>query len=236
MHANATYPRLDESLLSHVPPFAGLDRTDIRTILDQALSRHLDAGVTVFEEGADAECFYILLDGYIRVVRYTPGGDQVIMLHIPPGQLFGIAAALERSTYPATAITASDSIMLSWPSALFGDFKERYEGFASATYKTVGERLVERNDWLVALATKRVEQRVAKALLQMSRQSSRTVAQGVEIAFPISRQDLSEMTATTLHTVSRLLSGWEKDGVIKSRRKRITVCSVERLQELAEAD
>jgi len=229
-------PLLDESLLSHVPPFAKLERQQIRAILDQASSRHLDAGTTVFEEGADAERFFILLDGYIRVVRYTQNGDQVIILHIPPGQLFGIAHALGRTTYPATAITASDSITLSWPSALFLVFEQRYQGFATETYRTVGERIMERNDWLITLATQKVEQRVAKALLQMSRQSGRAVARGIEIAFPITRQDLSEMTATTLHTVSRLMSAWEKDGIVKSRRKRITVCEPQLLKELAEAE
>jgi len=89
---------------------------------------------------------------------------------------------------------------------------------------------------LITLATQKVEQRVAKALLQMSRQSGRAVARGIEIAFPITRQDLSEMTATTLHTVSRLMSAWEKDGIVKSRRKRITVCEPQLLKELAEAE
>lgn len=234
MDDRETYPRLDESLLSHVPPFARLDRKQIRSILDHALSRHLDSGTTVFEEGADAEHFFILLDGHIRVVRHTPEGDQVVLLHIPPGQLFGIAQALGRTTYPATAITASDSIMLSWPMSLFGDFQARYEGFTDATYKAVGDRITERNDWLVTLATQKVEQRVARALLQMSRQSGRAVEQGVEIAFPIGRQDLSELTATTLHTVSRLLSRWERDGIVKSRRKRITVCDLDQLQRLTE--
>lgn len=227
-------PRLDESLLSYVPPFSRLERAQIRAILDQASSHRYDAGTTVFEESAEATHFHILLDGYIRVVRYTPEGEQVIVLHIPPGQLFGIAQALGRNTYPATAITASDSIVLTWPSALFNDFKARYEGFATETYKTVGERITERNDWLVTLATQLVEQRVARALLQMCRQSGRTVAHGVEIAFPISRQDLSDMTATTLHTVSRLLASWGKDDIIRSRRKRITVCDPERLQMLAQ--
>jgi len=236
MQRDKACARLDESLLSHVPPFARLDRQQIREILDQATSRQLDAGATVFEEGADAERFFILLDGYVRVVRYTAGGDQVIVLHIPPGQLFGIARAIGRTTYPATAITASDSILLSWPPNLLDDFSERYPGFSTETYKTIGERISERNDWLITLATQRVEQRVAKALLQMSKQSGRAVAQGIEIAFPISRQDLSEMTATTLHTVSRLLSSWEKAGIVRSRRKRIVVCDSEALQRLAESE
>ena len=219
-----TLPRLDESLLTHVPPFSRLERRQIRTILDQATSRRHDEGATIFEEGAPAERFYLLLDGHIRVVRTTPTGDQVIALHIPPGQLFGIARALGKETYPATAVTATESIALSWPMRLWDGFVADYDGFATETYATVGKRIGEMNDRIMEMATQAVEQRVANALLRLVNQSGRKVEGGIEIAFPITRQDLSQMTGTTLHTVSRLLSGWEKEGLVKSRRKHISVC------------
>ncbi|KIT15741.1 cAMP receptor protein [Jannaschia aquimarina] len=219
-----TLPRLDESLLTHVPPFSRLERRQIRAVLDQATSRRHDEGAMIFEEGAPAERFYLLLDGHIRVVRTTPTGDQVIALHIPPGQLFGIARALGKETYPATAVTAAESIALSWPMRLWDGFVAEYDGFATETYATVGKRIGEMNDRIMEMATQAVEQRVANALLRLVNQSGRKVDGGIEIAFPITRQDLSQMTGTTLHTVSRLLSGWEKEGLVKSRRKHISVC------------
>lgn len=218
-----TLPRLDESLLTHMPPFSRLSRDQIRQILDLATSRRYAEGMSVFEEGAEAERFFMLLDGYIRVIRITETGEQIIALHIPPGQLFGIAKALGRTTYPATAVTASESIVLSWPMQLWDSFTA-YDGFATETYKTVGARLGEMNNRIVEMATQQVEQRVANALLRLVNQTGRKVEDGIEVDFPITRQDLSEMTATTLHTVSRLLSSWEKNGLVKSRRKRIVVC------------
>lgn len=226
-------PRLDESLLTHMPPFKKLDRSQIRAVLDQAVCRRYDAGVTVFEEGAEAERFYMLLDGYIRVLRITPEGKQVIVLHIPSGQLFGIASAFSRTTYPATAITATECLGLSWPMGLFQRFSGLYDGFATETYKSVGQRLGEMNTRLVELTTQHVEQRVANALLRLALHNSHSVSDGVEIDFPITRQDISELAATTLHTASRLLSAWERDGIIKSKRKCIVVCDQTRLSDLA---
>ncbi|MGC1503866.1 MAG: Crp/Fnr family transcriptional regulator [Sulfitobacter sp.] len=226
--ANAL-PQLDESLLSHVPPFSKLDGRQIREILDQASARRYDTGAAVFQEGHDAERFYMLLDGYIRVVRITPNGDQVIALHIPAGQLFGIAKALGHTTYPATAITASESLVLSWPTRLWDGFAGQYDGFATETYKVVGTRIGEMNTRIVEMATQQVEQRIANALLRLINQTGRKVTNGIEINFPITRQDLSEMTGTTLHTVSRMLSAWEKQGLVKSGRKRITVCDPHQL-------
>jgi CRP-like cAMP-binding protein len=80
-----------------------------------------------------------------------------------------------------------------------------------------------------------VERRIASALLRIANQSGRRVEGGVEIPFPLSRQDLAEMTATTLHTVSRTLSAWDHDGIIDSRRtSHLVIRRPHRLVEIAE--
>ncbi len=230
-----TLPQLDESLLTHMPPFSKLDSRQIREVLDLASSRRYDLGVNIFDEGMPAERFYMLLDGHIRVIRTTESGEHVTVLHIPSGQLFGIAKALNRDTYPATAVTAAESIALSWPTQLWDVFVKKYEGFATETYGTVGKRMAEMNDRIIAMTTQQVEQRIANALLRLISQSGREVEGGIEIDFPITRQDISELTGTTLHTVSRLLSAWEKDGIVESRRKRIKVCEPHRLVKLGQS-
>ncbi|MGC9370641.1 MAG: Crp/Fnr family transcriptional regulator [Paracoccaceae bacterium] len=222
-------PKLDESLLTGLPPFSRLTRTQIREILDQATSRRYDEGRAIFSEGHDADRFFLLLDGYLRVIRSTPGGDQIIVLHISPGELFGIAPALQRDTYPATAMTAAESIALSWPVRLWSDFTAKYDGFASESYKTLGQRLGQVQETLTEMATQAVEKRVAAALLRMVNQGGRKTDRGLEIAFPVTRQNVSDMTGTTLHTVSRLLSAWEKDGIVESTRKHIVVTDPHRL-------
>ena len=228
--------KLDESLLTGIPPFRRLSRPQIREILDAATALRFDPGVAVFSEGMQVERFFLLLDGHIRVIRTTPGGDQIIALHIAPGQLFGIGAAIGRTTYPATAMTADDCVALAWPNHHWADFVSRYDGFASETYKAVGERVGEMNNRIVEMATQQVEQRVANAILRLVTQMGRKVEGGIEIGLPITRQNISDMTGTTLHTVSRLLSGWERDGIVMSERRKITVTAPHRLVMLSGAE
>lgn len=230
-----TLYRLDESLLSPLPPFSLLERPQIESILERATSRRFDAGTSVFEEGAPAQSFFLLLDGTIRVVKTTPDGDQVTSLHIPAGQLFGIAPAFGRDTYPASAVAASELLTLCWPVSLWQSFVSDYPGFATETYRTIGNRVSEMNDRVVEMSTKHVEQRIARALLRLVNQSGKQTDEGIEINFPITRLDVSEMTGTTLHTVSRLLSAWEKDGLVTSKRKKIIVCDPHRLVVLGGA-
>lgn len=227
---------LDESLLIDLPPFRKLAKAQIREALDLATPKRFDPELSVFIEGDPARRFYLLLDGHIRAVRTTPNGDQIIVLHIAPGQLFGIAAAMSRDTYPATAMTTDECLTLSWPTPLWQKFATDYPGFATENYKVLGERLGEVNNRVVEMATQHVEQRVANTILRLINQNGKKVDGGIAIDFPITRQNLSDMTGTTLHTVSRLLSAWEKDGLVASTRKRVVVTDPHRLVLLSNSD
>ena len=223
--------KLDGSLLTGLPPFRKLARPQIREILDAAQALRFEAGVPVFAEGMPVERFFLLLDGHIRVIRTTAGGDQIIALHIAPGQLFCIGAALGHTAYPATAMTADECVVLAWPNRLWVEFTARHDGFA-----TVGARVGEMNNRIVELATQQVEQRIANAILRLVTQMGRKVEGGIEIGIPITRQNISDMTGTTLHTVSRLLSAWERDGIVASERRKITVTAPHRLVLLSGAE
>ncbi len=224
---------LDPSLLSGLPPFSRLSVDQIREVLDRATPQRWDEGRDVFRAGEAAKNFYLLLDGAIRVVRTTEDGEQVVPLHIPPGQLFGIAPAFNLDSYPATAVAAVESLTLSWPTRHWSGFVDRYEGFASETWQTIGERMRQLHSRIEELSTRAVEQRVASVLLQILRQSGRKVEGGIEIPFPITRATIAEMTGTTLHTVSRLLSGWEKNGIVLSSRKHVMITDPHRLVVLS---
>ncbi|MDF1856047.1 Crp/Fnr family transcriptional regulator [Pseudooceanicola sp.] len=227
--------RLDETQLGKLPPFSRLSLVEIGEILDLSSRKTWGEGDTIFAQGNPADSFYLLLDGSIRVLRLTPGGEQIVPLHIPAGQLFGIAPAMGLEVYPADAMAAVDCVTLSWPRRHWSDFVTRYDGFGSETWRSIGARMIELHDRIEELSTRAVEQRVAAVVLRLVRQYGRNVEAGIEITLPITRATIAEMTGTTLHTVSRLLSGWEKDGIVASKRKHITVTDAHRLVMIAEA-
>ncbi|PHQ69686.1 MAG: Crp/Fnr family transcriptional regulator [Sneathiella sp.] len=227
---------LDASLIADVPPFYGIEREKLIALLSMAGSERYEKDRTIFSQGEEAHSFFLLLDGHIRVVRVTPDGDQVIARYISSGEIFGIAHAMGLENYPANAVAAVDCVVLSWSGSLWKTITEKYPTFATNTYKTVGARLQDTQDRVVELATERVEQRVATAILKLANQTGRKTEEGILIDFPISRQDISEMTGTTLHTVSRLLSAWENAGLVKSGRKKITLIEGHKLALIAAGD
>jgi len=100
--------------------------------------------------------------------------------------------------------------------------------------ETLGARLQDSQTRILEMSTQQVEKRVAHAILRLANQAGRKTETGILIDFPISRQDIAEMTGTTLHTVSRILSAWEEKGLVESGRQRITVCDPHGLVMLAE--
>lgn len=224
---------LDASLLANLPPFSGIPRPELGELLRLATSTHHAKGRHIFEQGENARAFFLLLDGHVRVVKTTPHGEQIIARYISSGELFGIAQAIGRDTYPANAVAAVDCVVLSWPGTIWQETVNRYPTFATNTYAVLGARLQDAQERIVEMATERVEQRVASVLLKLANQNGRKTEDGMLIDFPISRQDVSEMTGTTLHTVSRLLSSWEQQGLVKSGRQKITVTAGDKLSMVA---
>lgn len=225
---------LDRSLISGLPSFQGLSAEEQEAVLAEARSGRYPKGSTIFAQEEEAHSFFLLLAGHIRVVRTTPDGEQVIARYINEGELFGIASAIGRTTYPANAVAAVDCVALAWPTRLWNHFATNYPTFTSSTYATVGKRLQETQQRVVEMSTEQVEQRVAHTILRLINQAGRKTPEGIEIDFPITRQDIAEMTGTTLHTVSRLLSAWENEGLVVGGRQKVTVSDPHRLMLIAE--
>jgi CRP-like cAMP-binding protein len=110
----------------------------------------------------------------------------------------------------------------------------KFPTLAASALQTVGRRLQDTQTRVLEMSSEQVEQRIAHVLLRLAKQAGRKTAAGVEIDFPISRQDVAEMTGTTLHTVSRILSAWEQRGLVEGGRQRIVLRNPHALFGLAE--
>ena len=228
--------KVDSSLVAHLPLFAGFSAGISIRFLSESRSVRFAKNTAVFQQGEEAHSFFLLLHGHVRASKTTPAGEQIVVRYVAPGETFGVAKAIGLQRYPATATAVDDSVVLAWPSGTWPRLVEKFPALAANTLQTVGARLQETHTRVVEMSTQQVEQRIAHALLRLVKQSGRKVEHGLEIDFPISRQDIAQMTGTTLHTVSRTLSAWEGKGLVESRRQKIVVREPHKLFMLAEED
>ncbi len=230
-----TVPRKpDRSVLAAVPVFRGLGETALDQALEVAKPRFVAKNGTMFEQGDRADTFYILVDGRLKVSQTTPSGQQVVIRYIGPGEFFGCVAVAGQTEYPGTATAAVDSVAIGWDAAASKALMERFPKFAINALGTMGARVREAHTRIREMSTEQVEQRVARAILRFAQQAGKRVENGVRIDFPLSREDIAQMTGTTLHTVSRILSRWEEAGLVESGRQRITIRQPHGLVTIAE--
>jgi len=151
---NTNIPR---SLLKNLHLFQALSEKDLDTVLSIARGIRLNTGEPVFKQGDAATSFFVLLHGHLKVVQSTPEGSQVAVRYVMPGEVFGIARAMRRPSYPASCIAVEESIVLSWPSSEWDGFMAGNPQFAFNALQTVGQRLQDAHTRIKELSTEEVE-------------------------------------------------------------------------------
>jgi len=223
------------ALLERVALFAALAPDGLAAVAEAAHERRLSKGEVLFRQGDEAVHNYVVGTGRLRLDQTTADGQNLVLRYMGPGDLVGTVAVLRQIPFPATPTAIEDCAILAWSAGRMAELMDRYPAIALNAIKVVGGRIEELQERLREVATQRVERRIAATLLRTIRQVGRPVEGGVEIPFVISRNELAEMTATTLHTVSRTLAAWEQEGILSGKRAtHLVVARPQRLAEIAD--
>jgi CRP-like cAMP-binding protein len=221
-------------LLAKTSPFQNLSSAELKAVRRAGYQRRVARHAFFYHQGDPASTFYILVEGQVRLTEVTTDGDQLLVRFAGPGEAIGIIAALEDTVYPLAAQAAEDCLALAWDSTTLEQLMERIPRIAINGLRLVSRRWHELQERYRELATQRVERRVAQTLLRLISQAGRRVDDGILIDLPLTRQDLAEMTGTTLYTVSRILSRWEQVALVESGRERVLIRYPHGLARLAE--
>jgi CRP/FNR family transcriptional regulator, nitrogen oxide reductase regulator len=223
-----------ENAVRKVAVFRSATEDDVHSIARLGIQRAVEKDSYFFFQGEKADYLHILLSGRAKLCTISVDGQQVNLRTLVPNQLFGAVGAVDpKANYPACAQALEDSTSLAIESDAFTSLLGERPHLSFGLMRLMTGYIQEMQERYSELATERVEQRIARALLRLTAQSGRKNEQGgIDLAF--SRQDLAEMTGTTLYTVSRCLSAWEKRGIITTGRERVTVVDPHGLVRVAD--
>ncbi|MFM8426229.1 MAG: Crp/Fnr family transcriptional regulator [Chloroflexota bacterium] len=222
--------------LKQVIVFQHATDDDLNLILKNSITRSMEEGGFFFLQGDEATYLYILTTGQVKLMQSNPNGQQVNLRTIYPWQMFGALGAVrtDGATYPAAAQTLEDSTALAIPSLFLRSMLETRPYLSFDLMNLMTTYIQEMQARYRELATEKVEQRVANALVRLAGQAGIKSQKEAGIELSFSRQDVAEMTGTTLYTVSRLLSDWERKGIIRTGREKIIVLKPHDLVRIAE--
>jgi CRP-like cAMP-binding protein len=214
--------------------FSDLQPAEMARVLESAQRVRMEADEFLFFQEDPAKKIFVLLEGRLKLAQLTPDGQQVILRYITPGEVFGVVAVLSEMKYPVSAQAVDASKLLAWDQKSMKLLMAAYPALSLNAISIMGSRVKEFQDRIRELSTERVERRIARTLLRLARQTGEKTPEGVLINLPLTRQDLAEMSGTTLFTVSRTLSQWETKGLIQAGRERVLIRFPHGLVSIAE--
>lgn len=97
----------DLKAVSQIAVFSGLNPRIVPTLLAQANVVDLDSGQVLFRQGEPAAAFFIVIEGWVKLYRITPAGDEAVLHVLTKGESFAEAVAFGGGRYPATASAAT---------------------------------------------------------------------------------------------------------------------------------
>jgi CRP-like cAMP-binding protein len=221
------------------PVFAGVPAREIEALGAAAREDAYRAREYVFMEGDPARWLCLLRSGHVKILKHSRTGREVVLELLGPGEVFGGVAVIERRPYPASAQTTEPSVVLKLPADPMVEISERHPSIIREMTLMIGRRLRAAHDSVRSLAVDPVEARLAAALLRLvEREGTRDRGGGVALPFHLTRQSLADMTGTTVETAIRVLSRWQRAGLIQDDGGHLVLKDPRALRERAagEAD
>ncbi len=207
--------KVDHALtLARVQIFSGMTESELAFLSQRAVPRRFTAGDTVFSEGEPCAGLYVVESGHIRIFKRSASGREQVLSVEGPGSSVAELPVFDGGSYPAS-VNAIDSATLLFVSKQ--DFQAlclAHPQVALKVLRVVGARLRRLVGIIEELSFTTVRHRLASLLLRLARNGKRTT-EGVEITLPATNQELASQIGTVRELVSRNLSRFQSEGLVK---------------------
>ncbi len=203
-----------DALLAATPVFKKLAPLDRRTVAQHALLKRYGKGETIFEQAAPSDAFYTVASGRVKIFKMLPSGRDIILEVFGQGDPLGAVAAYDGRPFPASAVALEETVCVVIPRPVFFRLLEEQPSLVRGLMLGLTVRLVELTNRLAELSGSRIEPRFARLFLKLAGELGRPDRGGIFIPLTLSRQELADMTGTTIETAIRIMSRWGKDGIV----------------------
>lgn len=216
------------SLLNASPLGVGLSHDEVLKIASCARPKAFGRDESLFMQGQPARCLVLVRTGAVKVTQISSGGNEVILWMYGRGNVLGVLSEPAGDCHPSSARAMEPTTALVWDCATLQNLMEVCPRIRQNLSQVLMTRLNELEERFREVATEKVPRRLALALLRLSKHVGKKVTEGVEVS--LSREELAQMTGTTLFTISRILSQWAREEFVESRRESVLLRDPGRLE------
>ena len=215
--------------VNRIPRFSGIP-ADIQLWLAERMNRQRHRrGQRIFDEGTDCTQLFYIEAGAVKVSRVLESGRELIVDVLYAGESVGEVALIEGSVFPATATAQEDSVLLTLPRGDYLGLLHEQPDVALGVIRDLTFRLRALHQRLMDIGDGGVEKRLAQVLLTFARRIGQEEEGGLLIPIHLTRQELADMVGARIETVIRVMSRWQKEGLLRAAPHGILVHQLEHL-------
>ncbi|MDZ7737092.1 MAG: fumarate/nitrate reduction transcriptional regulator Fnr [Gammaproteobacteria bacterium] len=194
-------------------------------------SRTLHRSDFVFESGDPFKAIYAVRSGIIKLYQDSDHGEERILGFYLPGELLGLDA-IHSGRHTCSALAIETSSICSFPYDQLEEACFRIRGLHHQMCQLMSREISAENEHLLMLKNKTAEERIAGFLVNLSSRFQRLGYSGTDFKLPMSREEIGNYLGLTTETVSRLLSKMQRDEIIESSRRFISIKNLAYLQQV----
>lgn len=214
--------------------FAGLTEEEVLEIASCARARTFARDELLFMEGQAARNLVMIQTGSVKLSQLSANGNEVIMWMQGSGEPVGVPAHSMSCSHTCSARAMEQCRASVWEYAKLQQLLEEYPQIRANISRILSSRLDELQERFREVATEKVAKRLAFTLLRLVKKIGKPAREGTAVS--LSREELAQMTGTTLYTISRLLSKWGDEGFVLPRREAVVVVDPKRLSRISDEE
>jgi CRP/FNR family transcriptional regulator len=225
---------VDPKVIRSNPRFAGLSKNASEWLAHRFSRRMYEKKSPLFFEGEVCDRLLIIERGAIKVFKSLESGRELILNIFRSGESVGEVALIDRDVFPASAVAHEDSSILELKADHYFELGTKFPEALFSTIRDLTQRIRAMTQRVQELGSGSVDARLAQLFLSLSRAGTAQPTGFVQVPFYISRQELADMVGVRIETVIRVMSKWQREGVVLTKDNGFEIPSLKDLNAILE--
>lgn len=223
--------KCEQCIVRQFSSLKSLSKEELLKLADCKTSYTIKKGETIFEEGETTNGIYCIKDGVCKMTKLSANGKDQIVKLIKPGELLGQRSTISEEPANLSAVALEDMEVCFIPKNEVLQFFTQNNQFSMNVMKTICGDLKDADDHMVSMAQKSVKERLAETLLYLEDTFGKNEDNTLKLQ--LSREEMAGMIGTATESCIRLLSEFNKLGLIQLIGKKISIVDRNKLTRIS---
>jgi CRP-like cAMP-binding protein len=228
---------LQETLANRHGFWQALQESERTALRAAGRIREYASGTLLCSQGADPDHVLVILEGWVKVTAGRADGHEVMLAIRGPHDTIGESGWLNGRPRSANVEALNRVRALAVPAEQFAGFLNTHAHAAQVLARVMVSRMDDADRRMTSQVGTSGPKLLALLLLDLAeRYGVPGPESAVTLPLPLTQHELATMIGRARETVARALTVWRKDGLVTTRRMRITILAPDSLREVAERD